>query len=80
MAPVSSAEHEHDLGSPAGHHAHDAHGHDEHDGEHPSQPSAGGHEHHHAEEFRRRFWISLALAVPSSRSRRLSATGLGSRM
>jgi P-type Cu2+ transporter len=32
--------------------------------QHPSQPSGGGHEHHHAEEFRRRFWISLALAFP----------------
>ena len=41
-------------------HEHGHHGH----GEHPSQPSDGGHEHHHAEEFRRRFWISLALAVP----------------
>src|SRR4051794_41786158 len=49
MAPVSSREHEH------AHHGH---------AEHPSQPSGGGHEHHHAEEFRRRFWISLALAVP----------------
>src|SRR3954465_6737800 len=49
MAPVSSRENEH------AHHGH---------GAHPSQPSGGGHEHHHAEEFRRRFWISLALAVP----------------
>jgi P-type Cu2+ transporter len=68
MAPVSSTEHEHVHGAPAGHHAHDAHGHEEHahhdHGEHPSQPSGGGHEHDHAEEFRRRFWVSLALAVP----------------
>jgi Cu2+-exporting ATPase len=35
------------------------HGH----GDHPSQPPGGGHE-HNAEEFRRRFWISLSLAVP----------------
>ena len=41
-------------------HGHLHHGH----GERPSQPSGGGHEHHHAEEFRRRFWVSLALAVP----------------
>ena len=34
-------------------------------GEHSSQPADGGHEHHHAEEFRRRFWISLVLAVPT---------------
>jgi Cu2+-exporting ATPase len=39
-------------------HAH--HGH----GEHPSRPSGGAHEHDHAEEFRRRFWVSLILAVP----------------
>ena len=31
---------------------------------HEPLPAGGGHEHHHAEEFRRRFWISLALAVP----------------
>ena len=49
MTPVSSTEHEH------AHHGH---------GEHPSQPAPGGPEHHHAEEFHRRFWISLALAVP----------------
>ena len=29
-----------------------------------SNRSGASHEHHHAEEFRRRFWISLALAVP----------------
>jgi hypothetical protein len=67
---VSSTEHEHVHGAPAGHHPHAPHGgrHDEHahhgHGEHPSQPSGGGHEHHHAQEFRRRFWISLTLAVP----------------
>ena len=49
MTPVSSTEHE------QAHHGH---------GDHPSQVSGGGHEHHHAEEFRRRFWISLALAAP----------------
>jgi Cu2+-exporting ATPase len=39
-------------------HAH--HGH----GEHPSHPGGGSHEDHHAAEFRRRFWISLALSIP----------------
>jgi Cu2+-exporting ATPase len=46
---VSSAEHE------QAHHGH---------GEHPSQAAGGGHEHHQAEDFRRRFWISLALSIP----------------
>ncbi|MGH2974608.1 MAG: heavy metal translocating P-type ATPase [Solirubrobacterales bacterium] len=67
MAPVSSTEHEPVHGALAEQNAHDAHRHDEHahgHGEHPSEPSGGGHENHHAEEFRRRFWISLALAVP----------------
>jgi P-type Cu2+ transporter len=49
MAPLPSTEHGH---------VHNGHG------EHPSQGPGGGHEHHHAEEFRRRFWVSLALAVP----------------
>jgi P-type Cu2+ transporter len=35
------------------------HGH----GEHPAD-SSGGHEHHHAEDFRRRFWIALILSAP----------------
>ena len=71
MSPSSSREDEHVHGAPSGgHRPHDPHGarHDEHahhgHGEHPSRPSGGGHEHDHAEEFRRRFWISLALAVP----------------
>ena len=29
-----------------------------------SNSSGESHEHHHAAEFRRRFWISLALAIP----------------
>jgi hypothetical protein len=40
-------------------HEHRHHGH----GEHPSDPSGGGHEHHHATDFRRRFWISPILSV-----------------
>jgi Cu2+-exporting ATPase len=40
------------------HHAH--HGH----GQHPPHTSGEGHAHHHAEEFRRRFWVSLGLSVP----------------
>ena len=56
MPPASFESDEHAVREDE--HAH--HGH----GEHPSHPSGGGHEHHHAEEFRRRFWISLALAVP----------------
>ena len=39
---------------------HPHHGH----GELPSGSSGGSHEHDHAAEFRRRFWISLILSVP----------------
>jgi len=39
---------------------HPHHGH----GELPSESSGGSHEHDHAAEFRRRFWISLILSVP----------------
>ena len=56
MPPASFESHKHGVREDE--HAH--HGH----GEHPPHPPGGGHEHQHAEEFRRRFWISLAFAVP----------------
>jgi Cu2+-exporting ATPase len=46
------------MSTRADEHAH--HGH----GEHPSHAAGGGHEHHHAADFRRRFWVSLTLSVP----------------
>ena len=67
MSPASSAEPKHANGMHGGGQAHvakthDAHTHQDH-GHHASHPG-GSHEHHHGEEFRRRFWISLALAIP----------------
>jgi P-type Cu2+ transporter len=64
---MSTRDHEHHPGptapAPQTESRHDERAHRGH-GEHPSQSLGGGHEHDHAEEFRRRFWISLALAVP----------------
>ncbi|MGX0119883.1 heavy metal translocating P-type ATPase [Corynebacterium otitidis] len=61
--------HDHDdRSSHHGHESHAGHDHDEHAGHHHGSHGHGGHGHgghgDHAAQFRRLFWIMLALAVP----------------
>ncbi|ALB03486.1 ATPase [Kocuria palustris] len=64
MEATHSQHQQHDH--PAGHEEHDHHDHDDHDG-HEGHGGHGGHggHHDHVAMFRRLFWISVVLAIPT---------------
>jgi len=62
VEPVETppAEHQHDHGDHA-HHEHDSHGGHEHHGDHSNHD----HSHHDPAQFKRKFWLSLVLTIPT---------------
>jgi len=63
-------DHDHDHGAVAEHEMHDHAGHDEHaghagHGDHSGHAGHGDHSHHDPAMFKRKFWLSLVLTIPT---------------
>lgn len=59
-----SYNHEHDPGNPGEHKNHDSNKSDHNHGDHKSNHNHGDHHKQMAEDFKRRFWISIFLTIP----------------